>query len=129
MRIQRNAKMGRWRADSSESSLVPRTATPTCTIHCISRVSRLLFVYLRTPKLAHLRSGPALSNHILLKLDYIFFKLLDPAFAQAARCRLSPRRPGFSPRPHRACFEVDRVGRGQVSLRSVSLRQCSILTL
>jgi len=38
------------RANSSESSLVLRTATPTCTIHCIFRVSRLLFVYLRTPK-------------------------------------------------------------------------------
>ena len=38
------------RADNSESSLAPRTATPTCTIHCIFRVSRLLSVYLRTPQ-------------------------------------------------------------------------------
>jgi len=31
---------------------VPRTATPTCTIHCIFRVPRLLFVYLRTPQIS-----------------------------------------------------------------------------
>jgi hypothetical protein len=39
------------RAESSESSLEPRTASPTYTIHCICRVSQLLFVCLRTPKL------------------------------------------------------------------------------
>jgi len=57
-----------------------------------------------------------------------FFKLLDPAVAQATRCLLLPRRPGFSLRPHRTCFEMNRVALGQVSTRSMSFRQCPILT-